>query len=40
MKNIFIAIEGIDNSGKTTLANNLASEYERQGVPLLHTQEP
>jgi dTMP kinase len=37
---ILIAIEGIDGSGKTTLAKNISSALEQQGFNTLLTKEP
>ncbi len=40
MKGLFITIEGIDGSGKTTLATNLVALLSRKGYPVIQTQEP
>ena len=37
---LLIAIEGIDGSGKTTLAQALTQELARQGYPVLLTRQP
>ena len=40
MEGLFITIEGIDGSGKTTLATNLVELLSRKGYPTIQTQEP
>ncbi|MGD9571388.1 MAG: dTMP kinase [Thermoleophilia bacterium] len=40
MSGRFIALEGVDGSGKTTQARMLADALERRGVPVLRTREP
>lgn len=39
-QNFFIALEGIDGSGKTTLARALAGELQQQGHDVVLTKEP
>jgi dTMP kinase len=39
-KGLYIALEGIDGSGKTTQVERLVSELERQGKEVIHTREP
>ena len=39
-KGILIAIEGIDGSGKSSLAKNLFQELLKQKYPVLLTKEP
>ena len=39
-RGILIAIEGIDGSGKTTLAKNISASLEQQGFNTLLTREP
>lgn len=39
-KGIFIVIEGIDGSGKTTLAKNLFNFYKNNNVSSIYTREP
>ena len=37
---LFVAVEGIDGTGKTTQAKVLASWFERQGYEVVLTSEP
>jgi dTMP kinase len=37
---IFVALEGIDGSGKTTQAGHLSNRLEAQGIPVTRTREP
>ena len=37
---LLIALEGIDGSGKTTLAKHLTFALKNQGYPVIHTKEP
>jgi dTMP kinase len=39
-KNLFIALEGLDGSGKTTQAKMLATKLEEQGISVYKTSEP
>jgi len=39
-KGIYIALEGIDGSGKTTQVERLVSYFEKQGREVVHTREP
>ena len=39
-KGLYIAIEGIDGSGKTTQVGKLAEYFEKQGREVLKTHEP
>jgi dTMP kinase len=39
-KGLYIALEGIDGSGKTTQVDRLLSYFERQGKEVIHTREP
>lgn len=39
-RGILIAIEGIDGSGKTTLAGNLAQDFTNYGLSVVPTKEP
>ncbi len=36
----YIALEGIDGSGKTTQAEKIAEYFEKQGKTVIHTREP
>ena len=40
MRGFFVTFEGIDGSGKTTVANLVADYLRRQGLPVLLTAEP
>jgi dTMP kinase len=40
MHRLFVTFEGIDGSGKTTVANLVADHLRRQGLPVLLTSEP
>ena len=40
MHGLFVTFEGIDGSGKTTVANLVADHVRRQGLPVLLTAEP
>jgi dTMP kinase len=40
MHGLFVTFEGIDGSGKTTVANLVADYLRRQGLPVLLTSEP
>jgi len=40
MHGLFVTFEGIDGSGKTTVANLVADHLRRQGLPVLLTAEP
>jgi dTMP kinase len=40
MHRLFVTFEGIDGSGKTTVANLVADCFRRQGLPVLLTDEP
>jgi dTMP kinase len=40
MHGLFVTFEGIDGSGKTTVANLVADCLRRQGLPILLTSEP
>jgi dTMP kinase len=40
MRGRFIVVEGIDGSGKSTMAARVASELARRGRRVLHTREP
>lgn len=37
---LYIALEGIDGSGKTTQVERLVSYFEKQGKEVIHTREP
>jgi len=37
---VYVAIEGIDGSGKTTLAKALVERLKRKGIGVVHTREP
>lgn len=39
-KGLYIALEGIDGSGKTTQVDRLVSYFEKQGKEVIHTREP
>jgi len=39
-KGLYIAIEGIDGSGKTTQVERLVSEFQKQGKEVIMTREP
>lgn len=39
-KGIYIALEGVDGSGKTTQAKELAKYFESKGKKVIHTREP
>ncbi|SRR6266568_3932291 len=39
-KGLYIALEGIDGSGKTTQVERLVSELQKQGKEVIHTREP
>ena len=40
MKGVFISLEGLDGSGKTTQVQQVAAELRRQGYDVLTTREP
>ena len=40
MHSLFVTFEGIDGSGKTTVANLVAAHLRQQGLPVLPTSEP
>jgi len=40
MHGLFVTFEGVDGSGKTTVANLVADCFRRQGLPVLLTSEP
>jgi dTMP kinase len=40
MHGLFVTFEGIDGSGKTTVANLVADHLQRHGLPVLLTSEP
>lgn len=40
MKGFFIALEGTDGSGKTTVLNGVKARFAAQGVDVLYTREP
>jgi dTMP kinase len=40
MNGLFVSFEGVDGSGKTTVANLVADYLRRQGLPVLLTAEP
>ena len=40
MHGLFVTFEGIDGSGKTTVANLVADYLQQQGLPVLLTAEP
>jgi thymidylate kinase len=40
MHGLFVTFEGIDGSGKTTVANLVADYLRQQGLPVLLTSEP
>ena len=39
-KGLYLALEGIDGSGKTTQVDRLVSYFEKQGREVIHTREP
>jgi len=39
-KGLYVAIEGIDGSGKTTQVDRLVAFFEKQGKEVVHTREP
>jgi|SRR5579872_601878 len=39
-KGLYIALEGIDGSGKTTQVERLVSYFKKQGKEVIHTREP
>lgn len=40
MRGFFIALEGSDGSGKTTVLNGIKTHFAKQGIPVLYTREP
>lgn len=40
MRGFFIALEGSDGSGKTTILNGIKAHFAQEGIPVLYTREP
>ena len=40
MRGLFIALEGSDGSGKTTVLNGIRNHFDKAGIEVLYTREP